>query len=105
MRAATGESRVNSGNGVRIFSPKASAKRPAIVVAAFTVICCPRIARIAIFETVKRTGHTQTGIFRHAFFQKLVFHQMRRDQIRRAVRSNKLRSLPSKPEGLAQACA
>ena len=34
------------------------------------------------FETVKRAGHTQTGILRHAFLQKLIFHQMRRDQIR-----------------------
>src|SRR5207249_8770964 len=34
------------------------------------------------FETVKRAGHAQTGILRHAFFQELIFHQMRRDQIR-----------------------
>ena len=34
------------------------------------------------FETVKRAGHAQAGILRYAFLQELVFHQMRRDQIR-----------------------
>ena len=38
-RAADGVSRCSSGNGVTIGSPKASTKRQAIVVAAFTVTC------------------------------------------------------------------
>ena len=37
--SGSGVSRVSSGNGVSIFFPNASAKRPAMVVAAFTVIC------------------------------------------------------------------
>ena len=95
MRAASGESRVSSGNGVRIFSPKASAKRPAIVVAAFTAICCPRIARIAISKPSNAPGTRRPGFFVTLFFKSLSFIKCAAIRSGRAARSNKLRSLPN----------
>ncbi len=60
-RAADGVNRCSSGNGVTIGSPNASTKRQAMVVAAFTVTCCPRIALRPISNPLKAPGRAGRG--------------------------------------------
>jgi hypothetical protein len=59
--AGEGKSRARSRWGVCAASPNAFAKRPAIVVAAFTVTCCPRIARTAISNPSNAPGSRRPG--------------------------------------------
>ena len=60
-RAGAGDRRVSAACGVAIGSPNAPASRPAIVVAAFTVICCPRMARTAISNPSNAPGTRRPG--------------------------------------------
>ena len=61
-RASPWATRCESAScGVSIASPKAAAKRPAIVVAALTVICWPRIARTASSNPSKAPGTRSPG--------------------------------------------
>ena len=59
--AGTGVSRFSSAIGVTMGSPNAVTNRPARVLAAFTVTCCPRIARNPISNPLKAPGTRRPG--------------------------------------------
>ena len=80
--AAAGVSRFNSGNGVAIDSPKASTKRPAMVVAAFTVTCWPRIARRPISKPSKAPGTRTSRVGLHRRRQPRILAEVPGDHIR-----------------------
>src|SRR6266702_4332321 len=60
-RAAVGNSVVSEPNGVAIASPNIAAKRPAMVRAAATVTCWPRIARTAVSKPSNAPGTRRPG--------------------------------------------
>ena len=60
--AAPGRGGGPAERGFEPRSPKVSAKRPATVLAALTVICCPRIARTAVSKPSKAPGTLSPGL-------------------------------------------
>ena len=80
-RAGAGVRRFSSANGVTMGSPNASTNRQAMVVAAFTVTCWPRIARRPSLESVEGAGHSQAGVRLDGRCQTRVLAQMFRDQV------------------------
>ena len=82
MRAAVGASRLSSGQGVAMGSPKASAHRPAMVVAAFTDTCCPSTARTASSNPSNAPGTRRPGRRCTGGGEELILREQRSHRIR-----------------------